>query len=460
MQTRPPIVTVLGHVDHGKTTLLDAIRKTSVAAREAGGITQRIGASEVVTKEGKRITFIDTPGHAAFSKMRSRGAKVADVAILVVDASDGVKPQTQESLSILKEAKIPFVVAITKIDLPSADIEGTRGQLEKAQVSFEGRGGDTPVVALSAKTGKGLNELLETISLLAEVHEIKSEPAATLEAPIIETSKDKRGQLVSVVVRAGTLRVSDTVSADGISCKVKGLFNYKGERIKEALPGEPAQILGFEKLPEVGSTITTGGASAKEKAKLSHEKKIEKEEVPIFLKAKNAGSLEAIIAGIPAGIGVIASGVGDVTESDVLDAKASGAFIFAFESQVSSSVQKLAESESVHIERFEIIYELFQKLEELVKKGKVEVLGKAEIIAEFPYEGKKVAGCKVKEGRVSKVDRLIVMRGQKEIGAVRTISMKKQKQDIVEAKAGEEFGVIFEPQLDFKIGDMLVSVAK
>src|SRR3990172_5876534 len=204
-QTRPPIATVLGHVDHGKTTLLDAVRKTNVASREAGGITQSIGASQVTTKEGKKITFIDTPGHAAFTNMRSRGAKVADIAVLVVASEEGVKPQTKEALQIIKEAKVPYMVAATKIDLASADPDAAKEQLEKEGVSFEGRGGDVPFVALSAKTGKGIEELLETLSLVSEVHDIKADSQGELEAVVLETSKDKRGLLVSVVVRNGTL---------------------------------------------------------------------------------------------------------------------------------------------------------------------------------------------------------------------------------------------------------------
>ena len=461
---RPPIVTILGHVDHGKTTLLDAIRKTNVAQKETGGITQSIGASKITfTSEGgkdKHIVFIDTPGHAAFSKMRSRGAKVADIAVLVVDLSDGVKPQTVESLKMIGEAKIPLIVAGTKNDFPSASDEIVKGQLEKEGLAFEGRGGDTPFVSVSAKAGKGINELLETISLVAEVHGIDGKASDPLEAVVIETSKEAKGPVASVVVRNGTLKVEDFISAEGISCKVKGLFNDKGKSIKEVLPGEPVSILGFEKLPPIGAKITSGTTKIIEEKKNESSKigKIQPDELPIILKAKSAGTLEAVIGSLPEKVVVLSSGVGEVIQSDILMAKPFGARVIAFESGVGSEVTKLAETEGVKIEEFKIIYELIQRLEEILQKGRVEILGKAEIIASFPFNDKKVAGCKVVEGKISKNDKLQLMRGEKKIGTIKAISMKKQKQEISEAKAGEEFGVIFEPQLDFVIGDVLVSV--
>ena len=455
-----PIVTVLGHVDHGKTTLLDAIRKTNVAAREAGGITQGIGASVVTTKGGKEITFIDTPGHAAFSSMRSRGAKVADIAILVVDASDGVKPQTLEALQLIKEAEIPFLVAITKTDLPSADIEGVKGGLEKVGVAFEGRGGDTPVVAVSAKRAKGIDELLETISLLSEVHETKGTKEAELEAVVIESSKDKRGVYANIVVRNGTLKSGDTIFAEGVEIKTRALFNLKGETVKEVLPGEPAQVIGFNEIPPVGARIAKTSSLPVSKEKKEQIGKLKEGEIAIFLKAGNLGSLEAVSASLPSGVVLLDSGVGEVIESDILDAKALNAWIFAFEAKVSPSIAKFAEAEGVRVEKFEIIYELLERLGELLKKGQVEVLGKAEVIASFPFNNKKIAGCKVSQGKITKADNLILKREEKELGKVKVISLKRQKSEIMEAKPGEEFGVLFEPQLDFQIGDVLLSVRK
>lgn len=453
-------MTVLGHVDHGKTTLLDAIRKTNVAAGEAGGITQGIGASQITTKGGKEITFIDTPGHAAFSSMRSRGAKVADLAILVVDASDGVKPQTLEALQMIKEAKIPFLVVITKTDLPSANIEGVKGELEKVGVAFEGRGGDTPVVPVSAKQTKGIDELLETISLLSEVHETKGKKEAELEAVVIESSKDKRGVYANIVVRNGILVSGDTIYTEGVETKIRAIFDVKGEAVKEVFPGEPAQVIGFNEIPPVGSRITKTSSVPVSKEKKEQVGKIKEGEIAIFLKAGNLGSLEAASASLPSGIVLVDSGVGEVTESDILDAKALNAWIFAFESKVSPSIAKFAEAEGVRIEKFEIIYELLERLGEVLKKGQIEILGKAEIIASFPFNDKKIAGCKVLEGKISKSDSLILKREEKELGKVRVISLKKQKNEITEAKPGEEFGALFEPQLDFQIGDVLLSVRK
>ena len=464
MQIRPPIVTVLGHVDHGKTTLLDAIRKTNVAGKEAGGITQGIGASVVVTKEGKKITFIDTPGHAAFSKMRSRGASACDIAILVVDASDGVKPQTLEALQLIKEAGMPFIVAITKIDLPAADVEIVLGQLEKQGILFEGRGGNTPYHGISAKTGKGIAELLEMITLVSEVSEIKGDIKSPLMAVVIETSKEKGGLTVSLVVRDGILKVGDILYAEKTECKVRGLFDYQGKGVKEILPGEPGQILGFSVLPDVGSIISTDKSLIKENVKVTTRKdqfkKIQEDELPVILKAKSIGALEALESSLPPKVVVVNSSVGDVLESDILMAKSTGARVFAFESGIPNSVLKLAEAEKVKTYKFKIIYELIDKLQEILAGGKEEILGKAEVIAEFPFNDKRVAGCKVTNGKIVKAANLYLERGGKEVGRIKVLSLKKAKQEVVEVKPGEEFGILFEPQFDFAIGDVVVSVAK
>ncbi len=462
---RQPIVTVLGHVDHGKTTLLDVIRKTSEARKETGGITQSIGASTVMTKEGKKITFIDTPGHAAFAKMRSRGAKLADIAILVVAADDGVKPQTIEAIEYIKKAEIPFIVAITKIDISSASIESVKGQIEKEGVLFEGRGGDIPLILLSAKENKGINELLEMIILVSEVNEIRADEKADLEAIVIETNKDARGLLVSVVVRNGTLSVRDEISVDEISCRVKGLFNKEGKPIKKVLPGEPVLILGFKELPLIGAKVRF--ATEGKESKVAVEGKtlgakpfaVKEEQVAAVFKTKRAGALEALLSNLPADVVAVSSGVGPINESDVFFAKSAGAkHIFGFEVKTSLSVKKLAETEGVKIESFDIIYKLFERLEELLKEGQSEILGKAEIVASFPYNNKKVAGCRVVSGKISIKDVVMLMRKDSEIGKAKVISLRKEKKVIQEAKEGEEFGVILGPQLDFEKGDMLLSV--
>jgi len=441
MKKRNPIAVVLGHVDHGKTTLLDAIRKTNVASREAGGITQSIGASVV-----NGITFIDTPGHAAFSKMRSRGGSVADIAVLVVACDDGVAPQTKEALKIIKDAGIPYVVAAAKIDIAGVDPEVVRSELEKEKVTFEGKGGETPFVPVSAKNGQGIPELLETILLVSEVKEIKGDSGASLEAVVIESFKDKRGLVVNLIIRNGTLKVASDVTIADFSGRVRALFNDKGESVKESFPGEPVQVIGLEQSNSVVPKKVLGDA-----------RRLAEDELPIIIKASNAGALEAVISSLPSKVVVVDEGIGEVTSSDVITAKTGNARIFAFESRLPNDVLKLTEAEGVKCERFEIIYELIQRLEEILKGGKVEILGKANILATFPFNNKKVAGCKVTEGKISKGDKLILVRDEKEIGKAKATSIKKQKTEVAQVGQGEEFGVILDPQLDFLAGDVLVS---
>ena len=461
---RPPIVVVLGHVDHGKTTLLDAIRKTNVTAKEAGGITQKIGASVVETNEGKKITFIDTPGHAAFTKMRGRGAKVADIAVLVVAQDDGVQPQTREALEIIKELNLPFVVAGTKADVAGTNPESLKGQLEKEGIFFEGRGGDVPFVSVSAKTNTGVKELLDTLSLMADVAELKGDPNAPLEAVVIESGKDKMGSTASVIVRNGSVKVGQVIFAEKLECRVRALFDDKGTPIKEVNPGFPAKVIGFSDVPTVGASITNEPhepQKIEEKVRGKFDlRRLKDDETPVIIKADNAGSLEAIIASLPPKVVVVGSGVGDVTSSDIIDAKTGNAYVFAFESKIPADIVKLAEAEKIKVERFQIIYELLQKLDEILKKGKVEVLGKAEILASFPFNNKKVAGCKVVSGRITKGDALILQRNEKEIGKAKAASIRKQKIEVASVGQAEEFGVILDPQLDFSIGDVLLSVSK
>ena len=464
IQTKPPIVVVLGHVDHGKTTLLDYIRTTNIALKEAGGITQSIGASVVITKIGKTITFIDTPGHAIFANMRARGANVADIAILVVAAEEGIKPQTKEALTFIREAKIPYIVAATKSDLPTASVEKVRSDLEGQQVMFEGRGGDVPLVPVSGKTGKGVDELLETISLVAEVNNVSGSENSPFEGIVIETSKGKSGPLASIVVRNGILKVGDEIVSDTTSAKVRGIFDWNSKSVKSVSVGYPGQILGFSMLPEVGSHIWK-----RTEKTISLEKSINKPlaktgategQLSVVFKAGNTGSLEAILANLDPKITVISSGVGEVTEGDVFIAKSSGAHIYSFESKVPSNVLKLAENEGVHIHSFNIVYEIFEKLEEEIDKGVEVVLGKAQIIADFPYEGKRVSGCKVISGTINKNAKLSLVRTEKELGEIKIIPMKKGRADIELARQGEECGIFFAPQLDFKIGDVILSVQR
>ena len=463
-QTRPPIVVVLGHVDHGKTTLLDAIRKTNVTAKEAGGITQKIGASVVETKEGKKITFIDTPGHAAFTKMRGRGAQVADIAVLVVAQDDGVKPQTKEALEIIKETGIPFIVAGTKSDVAGVSAEKLQGELEKEEVYFEGRGGNIPFVSVSARNSTGITELLEMLTLMADVAELKGDPNAPVEAVVIESGKDKMGSTATVVVRQGSIKVGEAVFAEELPCKVRALFDDKGKGIKEVTPGLPAGVFGFTDVPTVGATVLSmphKGEEVEKKVRGTFDlRRLKDDEIPVIIKADNAGSLEAIIASLPPRIVVVGQGVGDVTANDIIDAKTGNAYVFVFEAKIPNDIVKLAEAEKIKVERFQIIYELLQKLDEILKKGQVIELGHAEVLASFPFDHKKVAGCKVIDGRLSKGDALIIKREDKEIGKGKATSLRKQKTEVASVGQSEEFGVIIDPQLDFQVGDIITSISK
>ncbi|MDO8551554.1 MAG: translation initiation factor IF-2 [bacterium] len=464
---RPPIVAVLGHVDHGKTSLLDRIRQTQVALRETGGITQAIGAYKVNFKE-KDITFIDTPGHAAFNKMRAYGGQAADLVILVVAADDGVMPQTLESIQHIMDAKVPFLVAINKVDLPGADIERIKNQLSQNGVYLEGYGGDVVAVPVSAKTGEGIDELLEMILLLAQMHEIKGDPDGLLKGLIIESQMGKAGPVGTVVLKNGTLKVGDQIFAGNVSSKVRGMFDENGKRLEKIGPGEAAEVLGFSQIPPVGSSIvkvenSSGKQEALEqKVRLPQLTEEEEKKVKIILKADTTGSLEAIISSLSPEVLVISAGVGEILDSDVLMAQMMKAKIFGFKVKASSQVAKLAESEKVQIKTYQIIYKLFEDLEEetlkLLKDQTAEkILGKAEIVAEFMVEGKRVAGARVLEGKFSQADRLHLFRGDRVVGDTAIDTLRQRSKKVNEVKAKEEFGIVINPLLDFKAGDMLIS---
>ncbi len=462
-QKRPPIVTVLGHVDHGKTTLLDKIRSSSVAAGEAGGITQSIGASTVETPSGA-ITFIDTPGHAAFSSMRARGAKVADVAILVVASDDGVMPQTKEALSVIQNSQVPFIVAITKSDVVSGNPDLVRSQLMGLGVQFDSQGGQTPCIELSAKTGQGIDLLLETILILSDVNDTTFDPQSPLNCVVVETNKAREGVVVTVVIHEGVLRVGDTLYCEGKEVKVRALEDSSGKKSKEVPAGMGALVLGFSFLPEVGSQMTSELHSSAIKEKNSATGVEQKESdseirLKIILKSSTQGSLEAISASLPEGVYLQASSVGDVTENDVFLAKTTSAKIVCFEVKAQNSTIKLAESEGVSIMSFKIIYELLDKLEKIVREGDTIITGKAQVLATFPYENKKVAGVKILSGKIVIKDTLVLFGADSE-KQVKVVSMRKYKDEIKEAKEGQECGIILEPQTEFEPGDLLVAIKK
>lgn len=476
MKERPPIVTILGHVDHGKTTLLDYIRKSSVASREHGGITQHIGAYQV-EHEGKLITFIDTPGHAAFEKMRSRGAKVADVAVLVVAINDGIMPQTVEAVNHIQGAKVPMIVAVNKIDLPGIDakiqLDKIKKQLSDRGVVIEEYGGDVPIVQLSAKTGEGVDKLLEVIALLAEMHELKGDPDLPASGVVIESSMDKfKGTVATLLIRDGTLKKGDQIVLAGKTSKIRGMFDFAGKSLDQAGPSTPVEVLGLEAVPEVGAIL---GEQAQAESLLAVQSLVEKlragesKTLKVVIKADKQGSLEAIEDSLEKFnqtekvVEAVSSGVGEINESDVKMASSAHAILIGFNVKVAPQAQKLAEIDGVLLRSYNIIYELLEELEEviegMVKPGVVEeVLGKANIIAEFPFgKGERIAGCRVTDGSVAKGQKMRVLRDGQVIGEAKLKSLRKVKEEVTRIEKGSDCGMIFDPPIDFQIGDNVES---
>lgn len=466
--SRSPIVVILGHVDHGKTTLLDAIREADVADREFGGITQKIGAYQVTLPDSKKITFIDTPGHEAFSQMRSRGASVADIAILVVAANDSVMPQTAESIKIIKEANIPYIVAINKIDLPEANFDKVVQDLLRHEVLLENYGGDIPYIKISAKKKEGIKELLDLIDLLAQVNEIKGDPDAALEATVIESKLDNnRGPLATVIVRNGKIKVGQEVYVDNEKSKIRALIDYTGKNQTEVNPGEPAEVIGLSKVPTVGKKLTdqpmvATEAIAKQATNVSAETSLN-----LILKADTLGSLEAISASIPANVNVIDIATGEIGEADVLLAKSTKGIILGFNTKVSSSALKLAENEKVLVRTYKIIYELLDELKDAAAgmlhiEPEEEVLGTGEILAVFPFEKSQIAGTKVTDGRVARGDLIKVVRKvskeeEQEIGRGKVTSVRIGKEELNKVEKGKECGILIDPKLDFRPGDDIMT---
>jgi len=477
---RAPVITVMGHIDHGKTTLLDAIRETNQAARESGGITQHIGAYKV-THQGRPLTFIDTPGHAAFAAMRSRGTKVTDLVILVVDAVEGVKPQTKESLDHIKAAGVPFLVAINKIDLPDAAPDKVKSQLAEAEVLVEGYGGKVVAVPVSAKTKKGLDQLLEMTLLSADFLDLPSKPEADLAAAIIESELDRRkGPLATVIVKAGTIKVGGDLVAGPTSGRARAIFDENGQNLAQILPGEPGQILGFRHVPPVGATVTShapegqaleessvrlrGGVAPA--AHLEGETSNENEKsLKLILKADASGTLEAIKQNLEDSVTLVSSAVGDVSEADVLLAQSTGAQILAFRVKTSSSAAKLAEIEGITVTSHQLIHELLDDVSQKVLKLMEptideDILGEAKIIAEFTVGGQKIAGCEVTAGKLTVGDKVHLVRGQDQLLDAKIKSLHQGKDTVDKVKKGEQGGVAFTTELDFKVKDKLIAFKK
>jgi len=470
-KVRQPIVAILGHVDHGKTTLLDYIRSTKVADREAGGITQSIGAYQALYKD-KLLTFIDTPGHAAFSKMRSRGAGVADVVVLVVASDDSVQPQTIESIKHIKEAQVPYVVAINKVDKPDSNVELVKAELTQHEVFVEGYGGNTPFVLISGKTGAGIDNLLETILLLAELEELPYQDTTPLIAPVIEAKIDqKKGSLVSVILKEGTLSVGDLIHTPTATAKVRALFNDLGKSINQAKPGMPVQILGFQSLPTVGEVVVPGAldpslampSSSSSEPIVSNDPNTK--HLNLIVKADTAGSLEAIRGSFTSDVNIISSGTGDITESDVLMAQATGSILVGFNVRISPSVTKLAEAEKVIIRNHKIIYEILEYIEKRVLKLMEptideDELGTATIIKVFEINGDKIAGCRVEQGRLEIGDTIHLKKADGTSKDARIKFLRIGKDEVKKVGAGSESGVFLFPNLDVQQKDVIIAYKK
>lgn len=501
LKPRPPIVVVMGHVDHGKTSLLDYIRKANVAGREAGGITQAVGAYEI-THNLRKVTFIDTPGHEAFSKMRSRGAEVADFAVLVVAADEGVKPQTKEAIDILKSTKTPFVVAINKIDRTGGDIERAKNDLTAAEVYLEGFGGQVSYHGISAKTGEGVNELIDLIILAADLENLTYDPGAPASGYVLEIQHNRRrGIEASVIIKNGTLRRGDAIYTRVASGKAKVLENFLGEAVDRLEPSAPAIIVGFDKLPGVGEEFSTAGVpmAGKEPAspKATPRRELQRGEqianggrqnepvarkkggwgLSLILKASDVGSLEALATVVQAleredkQIHIFEKSVGDITDGDVKSAIASKSVIIGFKNRVDRGAKNLAGAQVVQIITSGVIYDLVKAVGEfLAEAGKPKTVGELEVLAVFNQKKleKQLIGGKIVSGVFRSKAHFEIIRGlaaasdssgganEEKVGTGKVMSLRDKKNDIAEAKEGSEVGVFANSQVAIRVGDTLV----
>ena len=478
LKPRHPVVTVMGHVDHGKTSLLDWIRKTHVVAGESGGITQHIGAYEVTTSQGK-VTFLDTPGHEAFSAMRARGSQVTDVIVLVVAADSMVMPQTVESIELAKREKVPMVVAITKIDLPTANPDKIRAQLAERGVEVEQWGGSTSCIEVSARTGQGMNDLLETLALEAEVLELKANPDAHARGAVVESKLDVgKGSMATILVQNGTLHVGDPFVCGIYAGRVRAMFNERGEQMKEAPPSSPCQVLGFDGTPQAGDDLIvvedekTAREIASKRRMAARERDLrarktvslensfnEKKEgklseLNLIVKADVGGSAEALAASLEkltnkeVRVNIIRKGVGTITESDILLATTASAIIISFHLMPSLSIREMAEKEGIEIRNYRVIYDCIEDITNAVE-------GLLRQVFKIPKVGL-IAGCMVTDGEVDRTSHVRVYRNGVELGTTVVQSLKRMKDDVKSVARGFECGIGLKGYEDIKEGDSLI----
>ena len=488
MVVRPPVVTVLGHVDHGKTSLLDSIKSSKVADREVGGITQHIGAYQVESN-GNPITFLDTPGHAAFTAIRARGARVTDIAVLVVAADDGIMPQTLEAINHAKAAEVPIVVAINKMDLPGADPERVKRQLSEQELLVEDWGGDIISVDVSAKTGDGIDSLLENLLLVAEIGELKANPNKPAQGVVIEAKLDrKRGPSTTMLVQEGTLNIGDFIVAGAAYGRVKAMNDDQGKPVQSVMPGYPAEILGFGSVPEAGDNLSVatsereGRVTAEQASKsqgpqsgqgraLTLEEVVnqvdEIKELNLVVKADVQGSVEAVRGALErlvdedATVRVLHAGSGAVTESDILLASASEAIVISFSIGAEPSAERLANRMGVEIRHYNIIYQLIDDVT-LALHGMLDpvytevIVGRAEVREIFEgRRGTQIAGCRVTEGRMVRNSDVRVMRNGASVEDGTVTSLRHFREEVNEMNAGTECGIVIQGFNDYQEGDVL-----
>ena len=482
--SRPPVVVIMGHIDHGKSTLLDYIRKTNVVEKEAGGITQHISAYEVVHKDeegvNKKITFLDTPGHEAFSKMRARGALVADIAILIVSAEDGVKPQTVEAHKTIVASGIPYIVAINKVDKPGANVEKTKTELAENEVYLENYGGNVPFVEISAKTGVGIDNLLSLILILADLENFTADTSLPASGFVIEASLDsKRGIQTTLIIKNGTMKKGMTVVVEKSMCSTRIIENFLGKTIDEASFSSPVRLVGFDKIPEIGgefqsfdkkSDAVCAVEDCNDKVTNGKAEYTDKKIIPIIVKADVAGSLEAIekeimkITNDGAEFRIVAKGAGPISESDIKNvSNGESGIVIGFNVKADGSATELAEKRGITISFFDIIYKMTEWLEVEMENRRpkienTEITGRAKIIKAFSRtKEKQIVGGKVVEGNIALDSIVKIMRREFEIGRGRIVNLEKGKSKTSNVEEGLEFGMMIESKIEIVAGDILES---